>query len=135
MLSVAALLATVAFQSDSGLRSPVPGLRYFQQSVRYTIAAGLDEPSGTLGGIARLDYRNNSPDTLRENYFHLYLNAFRPGSLWSADEQREGIDRFAHLPEPWNAFEHLGSVTVDGTPVTPVFPNAPDSTIVRFLLP
>src|SRR4051812_23333001 len=124
MLPVVAFLAIVAYQVPgqtpaSGIRSPVSGIRYFQQSVRYTIAASLDEPSGTLGGIARLDYRNNSPDTLREMYFHLFLNAFRPGSLWSADERREGIDRFARLPEPYNAFEHLGDVMIDGTRVVP----------------
>ena len=109
--------------------------RYWQQGVRYTMVAGLDEPSGVLSGTARLVYINHSPDTLRELYFHLYLNAFRPGSLWSADERREHIDRFARLPDPYNAFDHLGQVSVAGTTVTPTYPNAPDSTIARVGLP
>ena len=108
---------------------------YFQQAVDYRIIAALDEPSGVLGAAGRLIYRNNSRDSLSEIYFHLYLNAFRPGSLWSRDEQREGIDRFAHLPEPYTSFERLGRVTIDGTEVQPTWPNAPDSTVVRFALP
>ncbi len=31
-------------------------------------------------GKERLVYKNNSPDTLREMFFHLYFNAFKPGS-------------------------------------------------------
>ena len=138
MILAAALLATVLVQSAGPSRPPVPPSPhppYFQQDVRYTIGASLDEPSGVLSGVARLAYRNNSPDTLREIYFHQYLNAFRPGSLWSADERREGIHRFADLPEPYNAFEHLGDVTVSGVRVAASYPNAPDSTIVRFALP
>ncbi|HEY2806820.1 MAG TPA: M1 family metallopeptidase [Gemmatimonadales bacterium] len=108
---------------------------YWQQDIKYTIVAGLDEPSGILAGTAQLVYHNRSPDTLSQIFFHLYLNAFRPGSLWSADEQREGIDRFAHLPDPYNAFERLGRVMIGGVAVTAAFPNAPDSTIARFDLP
>ena len=60
-IAIASLLQTVP--DRPGPSRTVPP--YFQQSVHYTIGAALDEPSGTLGGIARLAYRNNSPDTLR----------------------------------------------------------------------
>ena len=108
---------------------------YWQQGIHYTIEAALDEPTGILAGRARLVYRNNSPDALSEIFFHQYLNAFRPGSLWSADERREGIDRFAALPEPWNAFERFGEVRIGGVVVEPFYPHSPDSTVVRFSLP
>ena len=108
---------------------------YWQQQVHYSIQASLDEPSGVLSGRARLVYRNNSPNTLFELFFHQYLNAFRPGSQWSADEKREGIDRFAALPDPYHAFERFGEVRIGGMIVAPEYINSPDSTVARFPLP
>ena len=108
---------------------------YFQQDIRYTIRAALDEPSGVLAAAGQLVYKNNSPGSLHDLYFHLYLNAFRPGSLWSADERREGIHRFADLPEPYNAFEKLQRVRVAGADLAVDYPNAPDSTIAHVALP
>ncbi|MCB0780910.1 MAG: M1 family peptidase, partial [Flavobacteriales bacterium] len=40
----------------------------------------LDVRTHRFSGEQELRYTNNSPDTLRELYFHLYFNAFRPGS-------------------------------------------------------
>jgi len=132
----AAVLAAVLLQS-----APAPSLPrgdtagYWQQDVRYTFRAALDEPSGELVAAGRVVYRNNSPDTLRAFYLHLYLNAFRPGSRWAESERREGIRRFGYLPDPYNAFERLGRVRADGVPVRPAYPFAPDSTIAGFPLP
>ena len=55
----------------------------WQQDVSSRITASLDEARGILAGEQWLVYRNRSPDTLRTIAFHLYLNAFRPGSRWS----------------------------------------------------
>jgi hypothetical protein len=52
----------------------------WQQRVKYTMDVDLDPSDHRFTGTARLVYTNNSPDTLRELFFHLYLNAFRPGS-------------------------------------------------------
>ena len=48
-----------------------------------------------MGVVAqgRLRYVNNSPDTLREMYFHQYLNAFKPGSKWSESDAAENRER------------------------------------------
>src|SRR2546426_6222571 len=73
---------------------------YWQQQVAYVISAALDEPSGVLTGQVRIRYVNRSPDTLRDFYVHQYLNAFRPGSRWSAADSAEGRARFQHLPDP-----------------------------------
>ena len=58
-----------------------PYTDYWQQDVHYTIDAKLVD---TLNRIDvskyKLVYWNNSPDTLTELYFHLYQNAFMPGS-------------------------------------------------------
>ena len=59
-------------------RMPYPG--YFQQDVHYSIDAQLDDVTDIIDGREELEYTNNSPDTLREVYFHLYQNAFQPGS-------------------------------------------------------
>lgn len=40
----------------------------------------LDVRSHRFTGTEKLVYENNSPDTLRQMYFHLYFNAFKPGS-------------------------------------------------------
>src|SRR5690606_2840310 len=40
----------------------------------------LNDQDHRFTGDATLIYTNNSPDTLREVWFHMYFNAFRPGS-------------------------------------------------------
>src|SRR3990172_6785170 len=130
-----ALLLLQAQLQAAAPRTPADPAAYFQQDVRYTIAARLDEPSGILTASARLIYRNNSPDTLREIYFHLYLNAFRPHSLFADDELRQQIHRFSDLPDPYYAYERLHGVAIGGVPVAAEYPLAPDSTVARFALP
>lgn len=107
----------------------------WQQHVAYDITARLDEPRGVIGGTEQVVYENHSPDTLTTISFHLYLNAFRPGSRWADADSTEGRRRFNDLKDPDYGFNHVSNVTVDGTPVTATYPLAPDSTIVRFQLP
>ncbi|GIV40859.1 MAG: hypothetical protein KatS3mg034_0169 [Vicingaceae bacterium] len=61
-------------------RLPVPG--YWQQDVHYIIDAYIDEKTDIITAKERLIYTNNSPDTLRFVFFHLYQNAFQPGSYY-----------------------------------------------------
>jgi aminopeptidase N len=63
-------------------RKPYPG--YWQQDVHYTIDAKIDERTDIVSASEQLTYWNNSPDTLRFVFFHLYQNAFQPGSYCSA---------------------------------------------------
>ena len=114
--------------------APEPGA-YWQQEVAYEIEARLDEPIGVLSGTERIRYTNRSPDTLTTFSLHLYLNAFRPGSRWSDADSAEGRRRFNDLRDPDYAFNHVRNVRIMGAPVQPVYPFAPDSTIVRFALP
>jgi hypothetical protein len=53
---------------------------YWQQSVDYQIQVTIDDKTGIATGEEKLIYINNSPDTLKEIYFHLYWNAFKQGS-------------------------------------------------------
>jgi hypothetical protein len=114
---------------------PAAGPSYWQQHLDYDIQARLDEPLGRLAGTQRVLYRNNSPDTLRTVSFHLYLNAFRPGSRWADADSAEGRRRFNDLKDPDFGYNRVREVTIDGTPVPALYPFAPDSTIVRFTLP
>jgi len=53
---------------------------YWQQDVHYTIKAEIDDLQNFISGNEELIYTNNSPDTLAFVYFHLFQNAFQPGS-------------------------------------------------------
>ena len=56
---------------------------YWQQDVHYIIKANIDETKDIIDANQKLIYWNNSPDTLQYVYFHLYQNAFIPGSYCS----------------------------------------------------
>lgn len=63
-------------------RKPFEG--YWQQDVAYTINANINERTDQVIASLSLEYTNNSPDTLTFVYFHLYQNAFQPGSYAEA---------------------------------------------------
>ena len=127
-------LALLALQ-QAPAPPPSPATPYWQQDVAYQITARLDEPSGVLSGGERIAYHNASPDTLTTFALHLYLNAFRPGSRWADADSVEGRRRFNDLRDPDFAFNHVRDVRIMGQAVEPRYPFAPDSTVVRFVLP
>jgi aminopeptidase N len=67
-----------------------PDAAYWQQDVHYTINARMDEDDHRIDGEETLAYTNNSPDTLREVFFHLYQNAFIKGSYLHQLEKEKG---------------------------------------------
>src|SRR5690242_353186 len=99
---------------------------YWQQQVAYRITASLDESAGVLTGHERITYVNRSPDALTAFYVHQYLNAFRPGSRWSAVDESEGRVRFQHLKDPDYAFERITKSSVMGELRAPDYPFAPE---------
>jgi hypothetical protein len=50
---------------------------YFQQKVDYKIDVTLNDLDNTLDGYELISYTNNSPDTLRFIWFHLWPNAYK----------------------------------------------------------
>ena len=54
--------------------------QYWQQKVDYTMSVELDAKTADYTGVQKLVYTNNSPETLSKVFYHLYFNAFRPGS-------------------------------------------------------
>jgi len=53
---------------------------YFQQQVNYTIQVSLDDSLHVLKAHEKITYVNHSPQTLQYIYFHLWPNAYQPGS-------------------------------------------------------
>ena len=50
---------------------------YWQQQVNYKIDVALNDKEHTLEGFEKLQYFNNSPDTLKFIWFHLWPNAYK----------------------------------------------------------
>ncbi len=108
---------------------------YWQQRADYRIVASLNDSTGVLSATGTLTYTNNSPDTLRELWIHQHLNAFRPGSRWSATDAREGRNRFQSMPDPDFAYERfIRAPAVSGRALRVSYPIAPDSTVVHLAL-
>ena len=57
---------------------------YWQQHVDYKMDVSMDVKTYQYKGKQELVYTNNSPDTLRKVYYHLFNNAFQPGSEMDA---------------------------------------------------
>jgi hypothetical protein len=54
----------------------ISGQTYFQQRVNYRIRVSLNDISHELSAFEEIEYFNNSPDTLKKLYFHLWPNAY-----------------------------------------------------------
>ena len=129
----ATALAPAPATAQTAAAGPAP-YHPFQQDVEYRIEATQDPDSHVLTGRARIRYTNHAPEPLDRLVFHQYLNAFRPGSAWARRDLRSGRRTFQDLGPEAHAFERITAVTVDGVPVTPRYPAAPDSTVVHIVL-
>ncbi len=52
----------------------------WQQRISYQINVKMNVAANQLTGTEKIDYYNNSPDTLTRVFFHTYWNAFQPNS-------------------------------------------------------
>lgn len=68
---------------------PLSSQNYWQQSVDYKMEIQMNVDKYQYDGKMDVMYFNNSKDTLHKIYFHLYYNAFQPGSLM--DERLKSI--------------------------------------------
>jgi len=57
---------------------------YWQQQADYTMEIDMDVTSYQFNGKQNITYTNNSPDVLDRVFYHLYFNAFQPGSEMDA---------------------------------------------------
>ena len=65
---------------------------YWQQAVDYKMVVDIDVKTFKYSGKQELLYTNNSPDSLKKVFYHLYFNAFQPGSEMS-ERIRTGKDK------------------------------------------
>ena len=107
--------------------------QYFQQDVAYTITVALDDERHTLRGDYELVYTNNSPDALREIYFHLWPNAFKNNETAFARQQvRQGRTRFYFAEPEQRGYIDSLAWTVDGEAVvTAPYRDLIDVTILK----
>ncbi len=62
----------------------------WQQRVKYTMNVDMNVATNQYKGKQTVEYWNNSPDTLHRVFFHLYWNAFQPGSMMDVRSRRQG---------------------------------------------
>ena len=97
---------------------------YWQQHVDYTMKVDMDVENFQYTGTQTLVYTNNSPDVLNRVYYHLFFNAFQPGSEMDvrlqniADPDRrmfvDGKSRIASLTPEEIGYLRVSSLTQDG---------------------
>lgn len=63
--------------------------QYWQQQVNYTIDVSLNDKEHTLNGFEKIEYINNSPDTLRFIWFHIWPNAYKNDKTAFSDQLLE----------------------------------------------
>ncbi len=106
----------------------------WQQRIKYNINVKVDVKADKFGGTEQIDYWNNSPDTLRKVFFHLYWNAFQPNSSMDvrsrelgktelgSDKQGNPIldwddrvkDRISKLTDSEIGFQHVQIIKIEG---------------------
>ncbi len=62
---------------------------YWQQEVHYRIEVSLNDKEHTLDGFESIEYLNNSPDTLKFIWFHLWPNAYKNDKTAFSDQLLE----------------------------------------------
>ena len=96
----------------------------FQQAVSYQMEVAMDVATNRYQGTQVLDYTNNSPDTLTRVFYHLYYNAFQPGSMMDVrsrtivDPDQRVKDRIAKLAQEEIGFLHPTRLTMNGKSVS-----------------
>ncbi len=99
------------------------GRDYWQQEIAYEMDIDVDAPNHQFTGTQKATYTNNSPDTLNRVYYHLYFNAFQPGSMMDVrsrtieDPDSRVGDRIYNLPDDEIGYHRIDELTQDGEPV------------------
>ncbi|RYY20606.1 MAG: M1 family peptidase [Chitinophagaceae bacterium] len=100
----------------------------WQQRVKYVMNVDVDVNSNRFTGKQQLEYTNNSPDTLKKVFYHLYWNAFQPNSMMDARSRELGknsrsgrpdwdprvTDRISRLNESEIGFQKVLSLKMNG---------------------
>lgn len=129
---LAAVLCLVPAAARGASAGHVPGVPGWQQRVHYRIDAALDPLGHEVAGVETLTVWNESPDTLRELYWHLYLNAFQPGSNLARRFASNGDFDVERLSRSQQGSERIRSASLLGGDTLRV---ESDDTVARTALP
>jgi hypothetical protein len=102
----------------------------WQQRVKYTMDINMNVQTNQFTGKQKLEYWNNSPDTLKKVFYHLYFNAFQPGSMMDTRSRRQGTiqlgrgvdwdqrvkDRILNLKPDEIGYQKIISLRMNGRP-------------------
>lgn len=100
----------------------------WQQRVNYKMDVEVDANNNRFIGKQKLEYWNNSPDTIKVIYYHLYWNAFQPGSMMDQRSQEIGKrlirgradwdqrvkDRISNLKPDEIGYQRIKNLSVNG---------------------
>ncbi len=109
------LVVSVTAQNNTG---------YWQQKVDYKMDIDVDAENYQYKGKQTLVYTNNSPDVLDRVFYHLYFNAFQPGSEMDvrsrtiADPDGRVKDRISKLTPQEIGYIKPTMLTQDGQNLT-----------------
>ena len=108
----------------------------WQQRIRYNMKVDMDVTANRMKGISKIEYFNQSPDTLYRLFFHTYWNAFQPGSsmdvrsrelgknkLFESGRGSDGLDwdervkdRISKLTPTEIGYQRISQLTINGVP-------------------
>lgn len=69
-----------AYENQSRDESGQPGVKYWQNKSEYQISVKLDPSTGTVSGMEKITFHNNSPDSLTEMVISLLSDIYRKGN-------------------------------------------------------
>ncbi|MEX2350506.1 MAG: M1 family metallopeptidase [Flavobacteriaceae bacterium] len=93
---------------------------YWQQHIDYKMEIDVDVEKYQYKGKQEIVYTNNSPDTLKNVFYHLHFNAFQPGSEMDvrsrtiSDPDRRVGDRISKLNPDEIGYIKVKSLSQDG---------------------
>ncbi|GAB5400772.1 MAG: M1 family metallopeptidase [Aureisphaera sp.] len=99
---------------------------YWQQKVDYKMEIDVDVENWQYKGSQQITYTNNSPDVLDRVFYHMYFNAFQPGSEMDVRSRTIGDpdsrvgDRISKLSPSEIGYIKPTSLTQDGAAVNHV---------------
>lgn len=94
----------------------------WQQRVEYKMDINMVEENHQYNGDMALTYYNNSPEALDKIFFHLYFNAFQPGSMMDVrslnieDPDPRVGDRISNLTADEQGWIRVKQLTMNGQP-------------------
>jgi hypothetical protein len=103
--------------------------QYWQQKIKYNMNVQVNVTQNTFTGKQLIEYTNQSPDTLKVLYFHLYWNAFQPNSMMDNRSRELGKivlpngrndwdlrvrDRIQKLEPDETGYQKVNSIKING---------------------